>query len=102
MLSENQYELASNCLKMLAQPVRLKIIDLLLKKGELSVNQISNDISCSQSLTSEHLKLLKLCNFLDSKKDGKKTIYFIIENHLINFIDCIYKKFGGENGNKKN
>ncbi len=97
MLTNQQYEDAANCLKMLAQPFRLKIVDLLLEQPNLTVNEIAEAIECSQSLTSEHLKLLRLCNFLKAEKNGRSIHYQVIEEHLPSFIACIYKKFGEAN-----
>jgi DNA-binding transcriptional ArsR family regulator len=99
MLTDSAYKDAAACLKMLAQPNRLKIVDLLLVKP-LTVGEISLALGISQNLTSEHLKLLRLCNFIKPIKSGRSVTYQIQEQHLFEIMSCIYNKFGGQNGNK--
>lgn len=99
MLTEQSYVLAANCLKMLAQPVRLKIIDLL-QAGPKTVGELSKLCKTKQNLTSEHLKLLRLCGFVSANRKGREIFYSLQEPHLRDILNCVHKKFGEKNGNK--
>jgi len=78
---KNAADRQAEFLKMLANPVRLKIIDIL-KNGEKNVNEIHDELNIQQSATSQHLKILTNGDILTSKKDGLKT-YFSIKNQEI-------------------
>lgn len=76
-------ELNEVCLefKALGDEGRFKIL-LLLVKGELSVNEISEKTGFSQSATSHQLKILKTAKLLNSRKLGNTVIYFIADEHV--------------------
>ena len=65
----------SEILNIVAQEHRLQIICLLSKHGELCVCDIMEAIDVKQNLASHHLGLLKNIGLLQSRKDGKKTMY---------------------------
>lgn len=65
----------SEILNIVAQEHRLQIICLLSKHGELCVCDIMEAIDIKQNLASHHLWLLKNIGLLQSRKDGKKTMY---------------------------
>jgi DNA-binding transcriptional ArsR family regulator len=79
----------------LANPTRLAILERLIDQP-MSVNELSETIGQEQSMVSHNLKLLLECNFVYSKRDGKKRIYSankktvgalfkIVENHAEKF-----------------
>ena len=45
-------------------------------------------------MTSEHLRLMQRCGFLDSTKDGQRRYYRVIEPQLANIIQCVEQRFG--------
>lgn len=90
------YTDASECLKVLAHPLRLEIANLL-KKGGLSVGDIANRIGAKSHVTSEHLRLMQRCNFLTSERSGRNIIYSLKEKLLLNILECMHKKFGETN-----
>ncbi|MDZ7611233.1 MAG: metalloregulator ArsR/SmtB family transcription factor [Candidatus Moranbacteria bacterium] len=63
-------------LKVVAEENRLKIL-CILKKHELCVCEIWQQLDLPQNLTSHHLKVLKDFDLVDSKKEGTKVIYFL-------------------------
>jgi ArsR family transcriptional regulator len=74
MTAENTVEF----LKILAHPVRLKIIECL-KGKEKTVNDIQTELRKSQSTISQHLKVLFSANILTFRKDGLKSYYKIAD-----------------------
>ena len=60
---------AAECLKTLAHPHRLQIVQLLLTGKELSVNEIAEECDLNQPTTSDHLRLMQRCGFLRSQKE---------------------------------
>ncbi|MEA5114618.1 MAG: metalloregulator ArsR/SmtB family transcription factor [Geobacteraceae bacterium] len=64
----------ADILKAIAQPTRLKIIELL-RDGERCVCEIFPAIAEEQSNTSRHLNMLQSCGVLARRKDGIKIMY---------------------------
>lgn len=67
--------------KVFGDPTRLKIL-FLLDQGESNVNTISNSLGISQSVASQHLKLLRVSRLVTWKKDGKNVIYKLNDDHI--------------------
>ena len=62
----------------LANPTRLALLEQLMKKP-MSVNDLSEAIGQEQSMVSHNLKPLLDCNFVYSKREGKRRIYSVNE-----------------------
>lgn len=78
-------------LKVAANPIRLGIIDVLDKKGSLSVNDICNELKSDQSLTSHHLKNMRLNGILSTKRYGKQIFYSLKLKEVVEIIKCLEK-----------
>ena len=83
---------AAECLKTLAHPVRLRIVQLLLH-GRYTVGEIAEDCEVHDNVASENLRLLQRCGFLVSERDGRKVFYQIAEPHLAGLMNCIEGRF---------
>ncbi len=83
---------ASECLKILAHPVRLRIVQLLLH-GRFAVGELAQDCEIPDNVASEHLRLLQRCGFLSSQRDGRHVFYEIAEPHLKAFMACVESRF---------
>lgn len=86
---------AAECLRLLAHPHRLQIIQLLLFKGDFSVNELAADCNLSQPTTSEHLNLMQRCGFLKktAEEEGRTVKYSVAEPHLKDLMGCIQRRF---------
>lgn len=65
-------------LRALADPTRLRLI-ALLDRDELSVNELQEITRLGQSRISTHLGLLNESGLTQSRRDGKRTFYRLIE-----------------------
>ncbi|MEM7454312.1 MAG: metalloregulator ArsR/SmtB family transcription factor [Planctomycetota bacterium] len=93
-LSHAAMTMAAECLKALAHPHRLQIVQLLLSGERLSVGQIAEHCGLNQPTTSDHLRLMQRCGFLGSERDGRTVYYSVTEPHLEDIMNCIRKRFG--------
>lgn len=75
-------------LKVIADPTRLEILDLL-KKSEKSSSEIQKDLSRSQSTISKHLNILVDKNLIDFKKKDNVKYYIIKNSNIFNLIERI-------------
>lgn len=64
------------CMEVLGNKLRTQII-ILLKEKERTVQEICKTLGKEQSLVSHSLQRLRECSFVDYKKKGKQSIYFL-------------------------
>lgn len=88
-------EQAAECLKTLAHPHRLRMIQMLLQ-GRYTVGELAEACGIPSHMASEHLRLLQRCGLLAAEKEGRKAYYQIAEPHLANIMACVEARFGGE------
>ena len=76
-LSQNdQIDAVSELFRQMADPVRVRIC-LLLSRGEECVINISSLLGMTSPAVSHHLRTMKGCGLLDSRRDGKEVYYRI-------------------------
>lgn len=85
-------EQAAECLRVLAHPHRLRMIQMLLR-GRYTVGELAEACELPSPMASEHLRLMQRCGFLTSAKDGRKVFYDVAEPHLANILECIERRF---------
>lgn len=83
---------AAECLKVLAHPVRIRMVQLLLH-GRYTVGELAEDCAIPENLASEHLRLMQRCGFFTSQREGRRVYYQVAEPHLERIIDCIETRF---------
>lgn len=88
-------EQAAECLKTLAHPHRLRIVQMLLQ-GRYTVGELAEACEIPSHMASEHLRLMQRCGFLTMEKDGRKVYYQVAEKHLANILACVEARFGGQ------
>src|SRR5580698_625859 len=86
---------AAECLKTLAHPHRLRMVQMLLR-GRYTVGELAEACGIPSAMASEHLRLMQRCGFLTSEKEGRKAYYQIAEPHLAGIMVCIEARFGGK------
>jgi len=84
---------AAECLRMLAHPVRLRIVQMLLNES-YTVGELAEACEIANHMASEHLRKMQHCGFLSRRKEGKFTYYEIAEPHLQDIMNCIESRFG--------
>lgn len=86
---------AAECLKTLAHPHRLRMVQLLLQ-GQYTVGELAESCEIPSHMASEHLRLMQRCGFLNADKQGRCVYYSVAEPHLANIMACIESRFGVE------
>jgi len=83
---------AAECLKVLAHPARLRMVQLLLH-GRYTVGELAEDCGIPDNVASEHLRLMQRCGFFTSEREGRKVYYQVAEPHLQDIMNCIEGRF---------
>ena len=84
---------AAECLKALAHPHRIRIVQMLLA-ARYTVGELAEACNVPSHMASEHLRLMQRCGFLKSEKDGRFTYYAVAEPGLADIIRCMEARFG--------
>jgi len=85
---------AAECLRTIAHPHRLRMIQMLLQ-GQFTVGELAEACGITSPMASEHLRLMQRCGFLESSKEGRCVYYAIAETHLASLMACVEARFGG-------
>ena len=76
----------ANLFKAFSNPTRIKIL-FALKKQPLTVSQISDVVSMSQSAVSHQLKELKMARLVTYERKGREIIYELDDDHVHQIFD---------------
>lgn len=68
---------ASETLRALAHPLRLKILEFIDQYKTINVNKIYNTMKLEQSITSQHLRILRIAGIVQTNREGKFIHYSI-------------------------
>src|SRR3990172_1433204 len=83
---------AAECLRALAHPVRLRMVQLLLH-DRYTVGELAEDCGIPDNVASENLRFMQRCGFLASERDGRRVYYSVAEPHLKNIMACVEGRF---------
>lgn len=84
---------AAECLRTLAHPHRLRMIQMLLR-GRYTVGELADACGIPSHMASEHLRLMQRCQLLEADREGRRTYYRIGEPHLASIMACVEARFG--------
>jgi DNA-binding transcriptional ArsR family regulator len=84
-----QLKQVAEVLKVIAHPLRLKIIKHLGTKSRASVSELIEQTGVEQSLVSHHLIKLKDKGVLIGEREGKNVYYTLADNHILNIFECM-------------
>lgn len=76
-INTEKLEASSEIMRALAHPLRMKILDFIDENGEVNVNQIYNTLNLEQSITSQHLRILRLTDLVLAHRRGKFIQYSV-------------------------
>ena len=75
--NNERLQVSADILRALAHPLRLKILAFIDKNNTINVNKIYNTLELEQSITSQHLRIMRNAGILHAEKDGKFVHYSI-------------------------
>jgi len=83
----------SHVFKALADETRQRILELLRKNGEMSVNDIAGRFDLAQPTISQHLRVLKEAGALKSRKSGLQVLYRICNVELYDAMETFMETY---------
>ena len=94
-LTMDDLNLAAECLKTIAHPHRLRMLQMMLR-GRYTVGALAEACEIPSHMASEHLRLMKRCGLLEGEREGRRTYYRVIEPQLEGVMACVENRFGGK------
>lgn len=95
LMSMAELKRAAECLRALAHPHRLRILQMLMA-NRYTVGELAESCKIPSHMASEHLRFMERCSFLKSEKDGRFTYYSVAEPGLAKIMECMKARFGGK------
>lgn len=88
----NENSWAMTVLRILSEPNRFKILEMLSKK-EMFSGEIAESLNLSNGTISHHTMGLEFANLIESEVRGSKTYYRTSKNSIDNLCDILEKEF---------
>lgn len=84
---------ASGLLRACTHPLRMKLLTYIHSHKRINVNNIYRTMQLEQSITSQHLKILRDARVVTAVRDGKFIFYSLNYNRLALLESCMKKYF---------
>lgn len=81
-----QYKEKVELFKLLGNPIRLQILDILNKK-ETSLEELTQTLGIRKPNVSQHLAILKYMRIVETRREGKRSFYNITNDRIIQLLD---------------
>lgn len=92
IFTDCQVDTATEILKSVAHPIRLKILCFLLE-GEKNVGEIEQKFGSTISNISQHLTVLRKADIIIRRKDANFMYYSLKDDRIVTFMDTIKTLF---------
>ena len=80
---------SSGILRALCHPLRMKILQFIDENDDINVYKIYNTLKLEQSITSQHLRILRNAGIVSTRREGKFIFYHIEYDKVGNVIQSI-------------
>src|ERR1700733_7087033 len=74
-IKNKQLEEATELLRALAHPLRLKLLNFIDTNPKINVNKIYKALRVEQSLTSQQLHILRMAGLVNAERNGRFIMY---------------------------
>ncbi len=92
--NNEKLQLSCEIVRALAHPLRLKILEFIDRNRRINVNKIYNTLKIEQSITSQHLRILRMAGLVKAERDGK-FIHYTVDYHKVQIAQVAIDHFYG-------
>lgn len=78
-IDSDDLHVSSEVLRAIAHPLRMRILEFIDNNSDINVNKIYSTLKLEQSITSQHLRILRDAGLVNATRDGKYIHYSV--NH---------------------
>ncbi len=76
-------DLVAKYFKVLSDSTRVRILELLEERGELSVSELVEALGESQPKVSNHLACLRWCGFVHTRREHPSVLYRVADERVL-------------------
>jgi DNA-binding transcriptional ArsR family regulator len=76
-------DLVAKYFKVLSDSTRVRILELLDERGELSVSELVEALGESQPKVSNHLACLRWCGFVHTRREHPSVLYRVADERVL-------------------
>ena len=76
-------DLVAKYFQVLADPTRVRVLELLQDRGELPVGELVQALGQSQPNVSNHLACLRWCGFVDTRREHPTVYYRVADERVL-------------------
>ncbi len=88
-INNEKLQISSEILRALAHPLRMRILEFIDNHKTINVNKIYNTLKLEQSITSQHLRILRLAGVVITSREGKFIHYSIDYSKVNNVLKSV-------------
>jgi len=88
-IDHQKLQVSSEILRALAHPLRLQILEFIDQNDTINVNKIYNTLQLEQSITSQHLRILRIAGLVTTQREGKFIHYSLDYDKISNSMKAI-------------
>ena len=82
---------AASLLRAINHKLRMEILLYIDQNDKINVNKIYNTLNLEQSITSQHLRILRMAGIVETQRDGKFIFYTINYDKLDKAVKAVEK-----------
>jgi len=72
-------DLIAKYFKVLSDPARVRVLELLHERGEMSVGELTLSLGLGRTNLSNHLACLRWCGFVDTRREHRTMHYRVAD-----------------------
>ncbi len=88
-INHDRLQASSTILRAIAHPLRMKILEYIDRHEAINVNKIYNALKIEQSITSQHLRILRQAGLVDARREGKFILYSVEYDRMTEAVKAI-------------
>ncbi len=100
-LTEEALEMVANRFRLLADPMRLRILHTL-GTGEMNVGEVVAATRAGQANVSKHLSAMLEAGIVSRRKDGLNAIYSVSDETIFELCDVVCARLKAQMENRQN
>lgn len=89
IIQEENLEISAEVLRALTHPLRMQILEYIDRNEMINVNRIYSALQLEQSITSQHLRILRQAGLVETERRGKFIHYRLRYGKLSSTIQAI-------------
>lgn len=96
LTSSENVEVAASILRAFAHPLRIKLLSYIHTNDKINVNKIYTALELEQSITSQHLRVLRDVGLVLTIREGKFVYYQLNYSKIEHIANSLQQFFANE------